>query len=325
MTVISIKQYPKATRVLNSYWEFAAERQRVFFKRFSGESYPWTENKVITEYKFTNAYRASDRTSQYLIKNVIYKGSPNEQEVFFRIILFKLFNRISTWELLSKQFGQPTYSTYAYKKYDKVLTSALKDKEKIYSAAYIMPSGQSSFGLVKKHQNNLKLIELLMRDKTWMKIIRAKSMKDVYLTLLGYPTLGSFLSYQYTIDINYSRLTDFDENDFVVPGPGALDGIAKCFSNYEECGSENLIRYVTQVQESEFKRLNIKFEYLWGRKLKLIDCQNLFCEVSKYSRIIYPEMRGTNNRKRIKQRFEMNPEQISYWYPPKWNINHLIK
>ena len=81
----------------------------------------WTDDPIIARHKFTNAYRASDRVSQYLIRNVIYEGSQSEPEVFFRVILFKLFNQIETWELLNSKLGPITW-------------------EGIYSAAYIMPT-----------------------------------------------------------------------------------------------------------------------------------------------------------------------------------------
>lgn len=41
--------------------------------------------------------------------------------------------------------------------------------------------------------------------------------------------LGSFLAYQYTIDMNYSPYINFSENDFVKAGIGAIRGIKKCF------------------------------------------------------------------------------------------------
>src|SRR5690348_323184 len=84
------------TEVYSSYWRFAAERQRIFFRRFLGASPPWTEDAVLATYKFTNAYRASDRVSQYLIRRVIYRPDlpSSVAEICFRILLFKLFNKI---------------------------------------------------------------------------------------------------------------------------------------------------------------------------------------------------------------------------------------
>src|SRR4051812_3253143 len=61
----------KPTIVFESYWRLAAERQNVFFRRVSGDSPPWTSDPILLEHKFTNAYRASDRVSQFLIREVI--------------------------------------------------------------------------------------------------------------------------------------------------------------------------------------------------------------------------------------------------------------
>ena len=86
----------------------------------------------------------------------------------------------------------------------------------------------------------------------------------------------------------------------------------------------DIIRVVTELQEDEFERLGLPFRDLWGRRLHLIDCQNLFCEVSKYARVKYPDVKGVGDRSRIKQQFHPTEEQIQYWYPPKWEINDSI-
>ncbi|MCK9912089.1 putative DNA base hypermodification protein, partial [Microbacteriaceae bacterium K1510] len=127
---------------------------------------PWTSDPIIDAHKFTNAYRASDRVSQYLIRNVIYRPDlPDDpREVCFRILLFKLFNKIETWELLEKAFGAVTYEDYSFRRYDQVLSKALASGNRIYSAAYIMPPGGSAFGQSAKHQNHLCLLEKMMTD-----------------------------------------------------------------------------------------------------------------------------------------------------------------
>lgn len=246
--------------------------------------------------------------------------------MIFRIILFKLFNRIDTWYELEKHFGEISFKNYVYKEYNEVLMSLLLKKQKIYSAAYIMPSGKSSFGFDKKHENNLKLLEYMMRDNISKKIGAAKSLKELYEILLSYPTIGKFLAFQYAIDINYSELCDFDEMSFIVVGPGAHQGIQKCFKNSNLCSEEDIVRYMAAFQDKEFDSLGLKFQTLWGRPLQLIDCQNLFCEIDKYSRVAYPSEIAGNGRKRIKQQFRPNfSEPISYFYPPKWGLNDLIK
>jgi hypothetical protein len=316
----------RATVVLDTYWRFAAKRQDVFFRRLEGRTAPWSDDPILCTYKFTNAYRASDRVSQYLIRHVIYRDDlpSSSDEVFFRIILFKLFNRIETWEMLERALGSVRFAEYSFARYDRILSAAMDTKEKIYSAAYIMPSGRSAFGHDRKHRNHLLLIEQMMADRLYDKLANASSMQKAFELLRSYPTIGDFLAYQFVTDVNYSQITNFSEMDFVVPGPGALDGIRKCFSDYGGLNEPELIRYMADIQESEFDRLGLNFRDLWGRRLQLIDCQNLFCEVDKYSRVHHPEITGLSGRTRIKQKYTATKSPISYWYPPKWGINEQV-
>lgn len=314
------------TVVYDTYWKFAVKRQEVFFNRIEGKAFPWTDDKILQTYKFTNAYRASDRVSQYLIKNVIYgKDGFSPEDQCFRIILFKLFNKIETWEYMEEYFGEISYETYNFERYNKLLMQKIASKEKVYSAAYIMPSGKSSFGFDKKHQNNLRLLEYMMQTGLPKKIAKAKTLKELYEILLNYPSLGSFLAFQFAIDINYSELCDFSEMSFVAAGPGAKSGIQKCFGNLCGFEYEDIIKYVSEKQEEEFEKRGLKFKSLFGRKLQMIDCQNLFCETDKYARVAYPNIGGLNDRKRIKQQYaNHNLEKINYYYPPKWGLNDKI-
>src|SRR5262245_27577252 len=104
------------TAVYDSYWRFAAERQNVFFRRISGTLPPWTSDPIIAAFKFTNAYRASDRVSQYLIRSVIYSATlcPSPEDTVFRILLFKLFNKIETWQLLQEKIGHISWKTFSF-------------------------------------------------------------------------------------------------------------------------------------------------------------------------------------------------------------------
>jgi hypothetical protein len=317
---------PTPTPVYETYWRFAVARQELFFRRLSGSPAPWTNDPILREYKFTNAYRASDRVSQFLIRHVIYRVDlPAEpSEIFFRVILFKTFNKISTWERLQSSLGPLTYASYAERKYDRVLQRIMAQGESIYSGAYIMPSGGRDAPHKFKHQMHLALIRGMMRDSLPSKLAAATSMETAFSLLRSYPTLGDFLAYQYTIDLNYSPIMNFDEDDFVVPGPGARDGIRKCFADLGGYSEAEVIHLVTERQQMEFDARGLDFKSLWGRRLHLIDCQNLFCEVDKYARVKHPEISGRTGRTRIKQRYKPSDPLPSFWYPPKWGINSLV-
>lgn len=149
-------------------------------------------------------------------------------------------------------------------------------------------------------------------------------MKDLYSTLAAVHSFGPFLAFQFAIDLNYSDLFTFSEMDFVVAGPGARDGIAKCFADTDGLCAEDVIRAVTESAAEHFADAEVDFESLWGRPLQLIDCQNLFCKVSKYSRVAHPELRGPSGRTQIKQRYVPTEAPLEVGYPPKWGLASAV-
>lgn len=312
----------KPTQVYDEFWRFAAERQSIFVNRQRQPLPPWTTDPILSAFKFTNVYRASDRVSQFLIRNVIYQGSDNPVEVVFRVLLFKLFNKIETWQLLEEKLGEVTTRNFSIDRFGAILNQAFEAGQRIYSAAYIMPSGSKTFHTTRKHQAHLQLLDFMLKDQLPVKLGDAKDLKQAFEVLRSYPLIGDFLAYQYAIDINYSEVTHFSEAEFVAAGPGARSGLRKCFANLEGVTDEEVIRLVTDLQVQEFERRGISFNWLGERRLQLIDVQNLFCEIDKYARVRFPEFNGLANRAKIKQRFKPNPSPVKQFYPPKWGINY---
>ena len=79
----------------------------------------------------------------------------------------------------------------------------------------------------------------------------------------------------------------------------------------------------SNARTTEFHRLHLAFDGLFGRRLQPIDCQNVFCEVSKYARIAHPDVPGESGRKRIKQRYRPKvhaPADLPF-FPPKWGLD----
>lgn len=309
------------TVVYDAYWRFAAERHAMYLRRLEGGAGPWTADAILQSYRFTNTYRASDRVSQFLIGQIQYAAHRSQatQEVFFRTILFKLFNKIDTWRILEDQFGPLTWQSVDLSAIDSFLTDMITGGTRIYSAAYIMPP--PSLGGERKHTNHLRLLQMMMEDGLPAKIEHAGSLAAIYDLLLPYPGIGKFLAFQYVIDLNYADFLDLEESEFVVAGPGALDGIAKCFEDIGNSSPESVIHEMVDRQEREFNRLGLDFEGLFGRRLQPIDCQNLFCEISKYARAAHPQIRGVSDRTRIKQTYKREAEPLGQpFYPPRWAL-----
>ena len=132
----------------------------------------------------------------------------------------------------------------------------------------------------------------MMSDGLATQLASAASMEAAFGLLLEYPTIGNVLAYQLVVDVYYSELLDFSEMDFVMPGPGAKDGIRKCFADLDNRIEQYDIRWMAEHQQEQFASLGLAFQALWGRPLQLIDCQNLFCELDNYARVKHPDIAG---------------------------------
>lgn len=307
----------KRQEIYDLYWYFASERQNIFWKKVSGEKAPWTNDPILQEYKFCNSYRINDRVSQYLLKNVIYNGKEYSNEnMIFRILLFKLFNKESTWKLLINHFQDITLETFNVEKYSNVLENAIKNGIRIYNDAYISCANKA-FGYDRKHDNHLALLQkMFLEDNIQDKILACRNMEEAFCILKGYPLIGNFMAYQLVTDINYSDVVNFREDEFTVAGPGSIRGIRKCFIDKGTFSNEDIIKYMYEHQEEEFKRLGLTFKGINNRPLQLIDCQNIFCELDKYSRVAFPNLKS--NRKKIKKKYTPKDGEIEYMYPKKW-------
>lgn len=236
------KSFKIRNKVFDTYWYFAFQRQEIFYKRLSQEPQPWTSDPILSEFKFCNAYRASDRVSQYLIGKVIYSKKFSEPDTIFRILLFKLFNKIETWQGLEQQFGEISLANFNSGQYGDYLEKQIQNGCKIYSNAYISCANKA-FGFDRKHLNHLALIhQMFNQDHLPAKIVAAPNFKTVFELLRSYPLIGSFMAYQLATDLNYSEVINFSENQFTVAGPGSQRGIEKCFEDLGGKSSEYFIQ-----------------------------------------------------------------------------------
>jgi hypothetical protein len=310
--------------VYDLYWRFAAERHAAFERRVAGLPPPWTTDEIIATYKFCNAYRAADRVSQHLIRDVCYHDEPcTPGDRVFQIVPFRTFSKIDTWRSVRDYLGRyPTLDDLATGSFTAALDHTAATNGGLYTGAFIL-CATDAYGQKLKHLNHVELFRhLFLRDRAAEQLPDAPSLRAVYELLHGYPLIGDFMAYQLAIDLNYSDLLDFDENEFTQPGPGSLRGIKKCFTDLGGLTPAEVVHWMVDHQDDEFDRLGLAFNGLWGRALHAIDCQNLFCETDKYCRQAVPDLGSA--RKRIKARFSVTPEPLRLFFPPKWEINDRL-
>lgn len=327
----------EANENLYYYFHWIRERMEIFWNRLDSKPV-LTEDPILKEFKFTNVYRCLDRVSQYLIRNVIYneRGFSNDydtEDIFWRILLFKHFNKIETWEMLEGEFGDITLDV-KFSEIIRFLDEAQKQGSLLYSNAYMLTAPimrHESFikkygitGKSSKQEIYLNVFRVSIFENGFLyELLRSKSLEGLVMGLQKIDTIAGFLSMQYALDFNYSPLFNFSEDDFNYPGLGAVRGMNRCF-NIKKDNPKTHLEILFWVKENFDELVNIylgdnNIRFLPGRKPSLADLQNCFCETDKYMRGLGIKVDVVSGN-RIKQKFTPSNKNIDYFFPPKWGI-----
>jgi hypothetical protein len=311
---------------LDLFWHYVHERRMAECSRRNGDIAPWSSDPIIQKYRFTNVYRASDRVSQYLIRDVQYAAdaSPDPKEVVFRTLLFRIFNLPSTYEALKYVLDEhPSLARWSTDRYGMILDELHARGHKLWSGAYMMTGKLGE----AKHTTFLGILNTLVRNGDhWWITENASKPEHVYAALHQYDLISDFLSMQFTTDLGYAWFTDWDENDFIVPGHGARRGAYKLFG--DAYSAEAVIDGLLSGQYTAFQRRGWEFEKLGGKRpLSKMDIQNCLCEFDKYCRVARSEWKTPYDRSANplpKARFDPEGREPlpAEFYPPKWNINN---
>lgn len=315
------------------YW--CCERMNIFWKKYNGEQNPWTEDEILNTYKFTNVYRVLDRVSQYLVNHVIYTEKQyTPEDMFFRILLFRHLNKIETWQYL-EQHGDVCFDTA-----DGIvdaLTDRLSAGHKIYNGCFMITSRfyqNDKFAWLRgypKHEAYMRIWnrEIFQSGRIY-DFLESSTFEQLLnnFKAVGGGSVGiysDFTAQQHVLDMNYSPLFNFSENDFVVLGPGSKRGVIWTFGAGAEKHGIDILKWVQEHFEEYMQRFCNDTGMVWNPLPwepvpTLTNLQNCFCELGKYARCI-----GDVNFKAVAKRpkcfytpFAGGKEQ--YMFPPKMGV-----
>src|SRR5882672_1386918 len=194
--------------IYDLYWKFAAWRQAAFERRCAGKPWPWTADPIILQFKLCNVFRASDRVSQYLIRNIAYgDGIDTIEDKLFQIVAFRTFSKPATWDGVIKRLGHPpTLEDLRSGAFLASLEEVKAENGGLYTGAFILCTTKA-FGFDEKHRNHVALFRrMFLECNAGRRIREAFSLKEIVRFLETFPLIGPFMSYQIAVDLNYSDL-----------------------------------------------------------------------------------------------------------------------
>lgn len=265
---------------LNLYRSFVRNRHSVYEQRLAGIPQPWTDDPIVATRKFTNVFRILDRGSQFLYEII---RDTDYHTALFRAFLYRYTNRPEPWVAFEESWGWmpgpedavdgtllATWRSFRNLSPDLEVNHRKVGEMAIFGNAYKMFSGQENKGT-----DRLTWAVNLARD--WMTpefaaaFETADSQQTRNVMLQEIPRCKGFMSMQILTDMSY--YAGYDENEFVIAGPGAVRGSSEIDKRAVPL---EMIRELTSYWAREGD-VN-----LYGRTPSLMDVQNTLCEFSKY-------------------------------------------
>lgn len=282
---------------LRLFYHYFTERYLIYKrKEIDKLPAPWTDDKVLKTFKFTNIRRETDRNSRWLIDNIINNEFINYYEKIYRVLLFRLYNSIETAELLGLDEPMFFAGNWVHRCCKKI--SLCKPDTKFYTSAYKTVSIKT--GLVKKYpyanynEGPLFLVKDLIDEEFDLKLINAEDQYECYRTLMDRICgAGKFIAYQLFIDLTYIGEFPFSENEFTVAGPGCYFGLEMLLEdryNFNGLSPEEMVFWLRDNLDKEFNRLELEWNLNklmdnlpeYDRCLNVMMLENCMCEFSKY-------------------------------------------
>lgn len=287
-------------RALLHLYNFIKRRYSIHLKKdVLKKDPPWTNDPVLRDFRFTNIRREHDKESKWVIEHIANNPELSYEDKLLNVILFRLYNKHETAELISMPFKFSQIPDWNPEWYRSLFEAALvEDPKRVFFTAAFHTVGMKN--TLKKVTGEdyapmriLKFIKILINEGLVDDIKACVNQQEVYQTLTDYNGIGRFLAYQFYVDMTYIAEFPFSENEFTVAGPGCVMGLNYLFENrdgmtYEECLfwlRDNLDRLFVEELGKDWDAKRVFWDLPEeDRCFNVMSLENCFCELSKYIR-----------------------------------------
>ena len=232
---------------LQVFFETMYERQMIWKRRFIDKvQAPWTEDPIFQENKFPNLYRELDRSSWWLISNIIMDDSLSLKNKVWKCVVYRLFNSPDFFEFLASvtdwKGGIPDYEKFKEQqpKFTTIAKTLQNMGAKPFTDAYIISSSFAG----KTGKNRAEAYADIALSDLWGAIdiiidtvLVAESTSDIIDVLSEIPGVQKFIANELMQDMIYiNRFSSedfipFNVNELTNIGPGSLLGLRILFPN----------------------------------------------------------------------------------------------
>lgn len=258
---------------------FVEERENIRLSREVFDySPPFTEDKVLQEFRFCNINREHDAVTRWVAKNVRSKLSGgNVMYLICAMLTCRIFNEPETLKLMD-------FSVFDIEAWFIVAKRKQKEGERVLRGAYMMPAhGINGKGVGVVDYYERVTLELSTRDALY----EAKTLRAVAEEMDNVRGLGVFLANQVISDLRYTDNFKYssDWETFILCGPGTRRGINRFDGvSTEKIKSQDFyVQRILQIKEMIMPQVS---RLLQDYYRDINNLSNSFCEFDKYERAL---------------------------------------
>lgn len=260
--------------MLTDFIGWMVERHEIWKRRQLGQEWPWTDDPVLKEFKFTNVFRELDKGTLALRGMIPDDACP--KDIVFNTIWYRSFNRFEH----ATDIG--FHRTHHFHSLCKKLLAKDLSGQRMFTSAH-MTHGQAGQRKVFSVLDTLSDVVVNIKSLT-DGLMSAESLEDAFKKLRSYKFrgIGPFIAYEIISDLRWSICRETtDRCSWANLGPGCKRGM-KRLGRQHDIESLRRIRAEVMLHEA-FAPLRVHADGVWP-PFEMREIEHSLCEFDKYCR-----------------------------------------
>ncbi|MDQ8732142.1 nucleotide kinase domain-containing protein [Bradyrhizobium sp. LHD-71] len=261
-------------------WYWVREREHVRIRKDRGDARPWTDDPILSTYRFCNVRREDDRVTVWVRDN-IRKPYADHPHLWFMLCIARQINWPPTLShLMASEAWPATDNADPCPAIARELNEWQARGEKVYTGAYMI-SAPSTKGTSKQAYIAETVCGGLWARRALFSQWQDATLQRTHELVTRSNGWGQFMAYQAVVDMRFTSLLDHaaDRETWAAAGPGTIRGLNRLHGRAIDCR-------LSQAQAlSEMRAIYRVVRNETGVEMDFSDVPNILCETDKYLRV----------------------------------------
>jgi hypothetical protein len=270
-------------------FEWVQKREEIRIRRAAGLRPPWTDDPILSTYRFCNVRREDDTVTRW-VRDRIRAPFADHPNLWFMLAIARQINWPDTLaELIATPGAWPDRNSFDIRNLEEAIAIRLARGDKTWTGAYVIAAGERG---TKKHVHVTRnvlgpLYEDRMRFAAHFS--QDPTIQSTHALLSSYNGWGPFMAYQACVDMRFTRLLSgaADVKTWAAAGPGTLRGLNRVYGRElkVKVSQAQALVEIAEVDAGLRAKMASDKNFVQIEDLDFSDIPNVMCEVDKFLRV----------------------------------------